>query len=62
MFPEILDADGWGNIYGFGVFENEVPTEGEKPYFWGEVKNGPVKTEVNNVPLFRPNEFKVYLG
>ena len=62
MFPEILNEEGWGNIYGFGVFENEIPTEGEKPYFWGEVNGAPVATSVNHVPLFRPLEFEVFLG
>lgn len=65
MFPEILNEEGWGNIYGFGIFENEVPVEGEKPYFWGYVDgapSNPVSTSKKHVPLFRPNQFEVFLG
>ena len=67
LFPEILDEDGWGEIVGFGLFENEEPTEGETPYFWGKItdKDGvviSVSTAKQKVPLFRKNEFKVYLG
>lgn len=60
MFPEILDENGWGTISGFGLFENEVPTEGETPFFWGTVT--PVKGDRERVPLFRPKEFQIYLG
>lgn len=67
LFPEILDEDGWGEIVGFGLFENEEPTPGETPYFWGKItdKDGvviSVSTAKRKVPLFRKNEFKVYLG
>ena len=67
MFPEILLEEGWGDIVGFGVFENEYPVEGEKPFFWGRVLNEqgemkPVPTSEGQVPLFRPNQFEVFLG
>lgn len=67
LFPEILDESGWGEIVGFGLFENEEPTEGETPYFWGNITNKEgiitsVPTEKWKVPLFRKNEFKIYLG
>lgn len=67
LFPEILDEEGWGTIEGFGIFENEIPTEGETPYFWGNVTDDAgnatkVPTFKNRVPLFRKGEFKVYLG
>lgn len=67
LFPEILDENGWGEIVGFGLFENEEKTDGETPYFWGEITNEKgevtlVPTEKWKVPLFRKNEFKVYLG
>lgn len=67
MFPEILhegtgETKGWGNIYGFGIFANEVPQEGEKPYFWGPVVNAPISTKNGEVPLFRPEQFEVFLG
>ena len=67
MFPEILDetddtgAPGWGTIVAFALFENEFPTEGEEPYFCGELIQ-PVVTEKDRVPLFRPNQFQIYLG
>lgn len=67
MFPEILQESGWGDIVGFGVFENEYPVSGEKPFFWGRVLNDqgleePVPTDEGQVPLFRPEQFEVYLG
>ena len=67
LFPEILDETGWGEIVGFGLFENEEPIEGETPYFWGEITNKKgivtsVPTAKWKVPLFRKNEFKIYLG
>lgn len=67
LFPEILDEDGWGEIIGFGLFENEERTEGETPYFWGRITNEKgeatsVLTGKEKVPLFRKNEFKIYLG
>lgn len=67
LFPEILDENGWGEIVGFGLFENEEKTDGETPYFWGEITNEKgevvsVPTEKWKVPLFRKNEFKIYLG
>lgn len=67
MFPEILhqgegETKGWGNIYGFGIFTNEIPQEGEKPYFWGPVMNAPISTKEGEVPLFRPEQFEVFLG
>ena len=47
MFPEIVrrddkgaiqndDWDGWGNIVGFGLFEEKQGTVA--PYFWGELE------------------------
>ena len=70
MFPEILHEppegsegpEGWGNIYGFGIFENEVPTEGEKPFFWGSVVGAPIVTKAGEVPLFREKQFEIFLG
>lgn len=67
MFPEILDEtnddgeEGWGTIVAFALFENEFPTEGEEPYFCGELIT-PVPTEKDRVPLFRPYQFQIYLG
>lgn len=66
MFPEVL-TQSWGVIEGFGIFENEYPPEDEEeaknehPYFWGEVSN-PREASVGTVPLFRADEFKIYLG
>lgn len=60
MFPEVVDPAGWGNISGFGIFEKESPVDGETPYFWGEVTTTPAKE--GHVPLFRPEEFQIYLG
>lgn len=60
MFPEVLDPEGWGDISGFGIFENPVQKEGETPFFWGEVEA--VEAEEGTVPLFRPEEFRIYLG
>lgn len=66
MFPEVL-TQSWGVIVGFGIFENEYPPEDEEaakneyPYFWGEVSN-PREAFVGTVPLFRADEFKIYLG
>lgn len=67
MFPEILtqgegETKGWGKIYGFGIFSNEKPVEGETPFFWGPVMDAPVETNKDEVPLFRPSQFEVYLG
>lgn len=67
MFPEILtkgegETKGWGKIYGFGIFANEKPVEGETPFFWGPVMDAPVETDKDEVPLFRPSQFEIFLG
>lgn len=68
MFPEILTQEeegelkGWGKIYGFGIFANEKPAEGETPFFWGPVMDAPVETAKEEVPLFRPSQFEIFLG
>lgn len=59
MFPEVLGAS-WGTIKGFGIFEEEAVGTGV-PYFWGSVQQSKVASE-ETVPLFRPEEFIIYLG
>lgn len=60
MFPEVLNPAGWGNISGFGIFTNPVAIAEEKPFFWGEVESTPA--DEGSVPLFRPEDFRIYLG
>ena len=59
MFPEVLGAS-WGTIKGFGIFNEEAVGTGT-PYFWGTVQQSKVASE-ETVPLFRPEEFIIYLG
>ena len=59
MFPEVLGAS-WGTIKGFGIFNEEAVGTGT-PYFWGSVQQSKVASE-ETVPLFRPEEFIIYLG
>ena len=60
MFPEVCDLD-WGNIVGFGIFENEDRGSGA-PVLWGRLKNeNGIQASVDNVPLFRTNEFQINL-
>lgn len=61
IFPEITTAIGWGTIVGFGMFESQTPQVNEKPFFWSQLKD-PKGTSQGQVPLFRPNEFKILLG
>lgn len=56
-YPEIVEVD-WGTLVGFGIFANQEPTEGEKPYLWGALSNtDTVFAETEHVPLFRKDNF-----
>jgi hypothetical protein len=61
IFPEVTTKKGWGPIVGFGMFESQVPRADEIPFFWSELKE-PKEALEGQVPLFRPNEFKILLG
>lgn len=60
-YPEISGND-WGEIVGFGIFENKDPIDDEIPFLWGTLSNGPVNATKNHVPLFRTNEFKISIS
>lgn len=62
MFPEVLDEAGWGTIVGFGLFDSQTPQEEELPYFWAELAQPVEINKSGSVPLFRPEEFAIYLG
>lgn len=60
MFPEVV-AHGWGNIVGFGIFQQEDVMTGS-PILWGRLKNeNGIDAEVDHVPLFRIGDFRVTL-
>lgn len=61
-YPEITDVN-WGVLVGFGIFENEEPTEEEKPYLWGTLSNTEdVSASVDHVPLFRKGNFQLSIS
>ena len=63
-FPEIT-KNNWGGaddkgpaLWGFGIFENAKPVEGEKPYLWGKLSNEDAIAKLAHVPLFRKEKFQ----
>jgi hypothetical protein len=64
-FPEIRESN-WtqdNSIVGFGIFESEIPVEGEVPYLWGKLNNTEaVEATIDHVPLFRKEQFELSIS
>ena len=57
VFPEIENIE-WGEIVGFGIFSE---AQGGTPLLWGRLQQ-PISGDLNRVPLFRINNFKITLS